>query len=114
MSAIKKLSELLPTAALTSSLSMLCLNSSGSLVKKAITSLFTAVMVNTVADIKAPGVYRLKQQPSLPNGASLEYSAVLCLSAGMDLYLLAFTHTGSAAFGFLNNGTSFSGWNMMT
>ena len=77
-------------------------------------SLFTATNIDTIADIKGPGIYRFKKEPRLPDGSSLEYSVTLCLRAGLDMYLLTMTHEASVAYGFLNNGTSFRGWIMLT
>ena len=99
------------TATSLSGLSTLFVNGSGELAKR---NLLQAINVDTVEDITTTGVYRPSKEPSLPNGASMQYSAVLCLGAGADLYLLAFTHTGSVAYGFKNNGRDFRGWNMLT
>lgn len=74
----------------------------------------SAVVVNTVDDITSPGIYRLKAEPALPDGSTLEYSAIMCVKAGADLYLIAMSHKGAAAYGFKNNGTKFEGWHMLT
>lgn len=77
-------------------------------------SLFTASFADTIADIKEPGIYRLRNVAALPDGSSMDYNVTLCLKAGADMYLLTMTHVGTAAFGFLNNGTKFHGWTMLT
>ena len=114
MSDVKKLSDMLksaPTATSLSGLSMLFVNGSGMLAKR---NLLEAIFVDTVEDITTTGVYRPTKEPPLPNGASMLFSAVLSLRAGADLYILAFTHTGSVAYGFKNNSKEFRGWNMLT
>ncbi len=77
-------------------------------------SVLSAKIVNDISDITLPGIYRPGNAAALPNGHSLKYSVVLCLRAGVDLYLLAMSHEGSVAYAFKNNGTGFSGWHMLT
>ena len=110
MSAVIKVQEATTSATVQHILGL----NAGSIAKLTFTNLFTAVFVDTVEDITAPGVYRVKKENPLPDNSSLEYSAILCLRAGADLYLLAMSHSGSAAYGFKNNGNTFKGWKMLT
>lgn len=87
---------------------------SGKLTRMALVDLFTAKSVETVSDITGPGIYRASLEPNLPDGSSMRYCVILCLRAGTDLYLLAMTHVGTSACGFLNNGHDFLGWHMLT